>query len=118
MVNKVNSKSELIINGNILKALLSLIIPMSIGMFSLLVINLVDAYYIGKLGVLELSAISYAFPVLFTLMSFNIGIAIGISATVSKYIGQGDLYKAKKTVSNVMILIFLLMVLLSIVSFL
>ena len=66
MVNKVNSKSELIINGNILKALLSLIIPMSIGMFSLLVINLVDAYYIGKLGVLELSAISYAFPVLFT----------------------------------------------------
>ena len=118
MVNKVNSKSELIINGNILKALLSLIIPMSIGMFSLLVINLVDAYYIGKLGVLELSAISYAFPVLFTLMSFNIGIAIGISATVSKYIGQGDLYKAKKTVSNVMVLIFLLMVLLSIVSFL
>ena len=118
MVNKVNSKSELIINGNILKALLSLIIPMSIGMFSLLVINLVDAYYIGKLGVLELSAISYAFPVLFTLMSFNIGIAIGISATVSKYIGQGDLYKARKTVSNVMILIFLLMVLLSIVSFL
>ena len=118
MVNKVNSKSELIINGNILKALLSLIIPMSIGMFSLLVINLVDAYYIGKLGVLELSAISYAFPVLFTLMSFNIGIAIGISATVSKYIGQGDLYKAKKTVSNVMILIFLLMVLLSILSFL
>ena len=118
MVNKVNSKSELIINGNILKALLSLIIPMSIGMFSLLVINLVDAYYIGKLGVLELSAISYAFPVLFTLMSFNIGIAIGISATVSKYIGQGDLYKAKKTVTNVMVLIFLLMVLLSIVSFL
>ena len=117
MVNKVNSKSELIINGNILKALLSLIIPMSIGMFALLVINLVDAYYIGKLGVLELSAISYAFPVLFTLMSFNIGIAIGISATVSKYIGQGDLYKAKKTVSNVMVLIFLLMVLLSIVSF-
>ncbi len=118
MVNKVNSKSELIINGNILKALLSLIIPMSIGMFALLVINLVDAYYIGKLGVLELSAISYAFPVLFTLMSFNIGIAIGISATVSKYIGQGDLYKAKKTVANVMVLIFLLMVLLSIVSFL
>ena len=118
MAYQNNSKSELILNGNILSALLSLIIPMLIGMFALLVINLVDAYYIGKLGVLELSAISYAFPVLFTLMSFNIGIAIGISATVSKYIGQGDLYKAKKTVSNVMVLIFFLMVLLSILSFL
>ena len=118
MAYQNNSKSELILNGNILSALLSLIIPMLIGMFALLVINLVDAYYIGKLGVLELSAISYAFPVLFTLMSFNIGIAIGISATVSKYIGQGDLYKAKKTVSNVMVLIFFLMVLLSVLSFL
>ena len=98
MAYQKNSKSELILNGNILSALLSLIIPMLIGMFALLVINLVDAYYIGKLGVLELSAISYAFPVLFTLMSFNIGIAIGISATVSKYIGQGDLYKAKNRI--------------------
>ena len=117
MAYQNNSKSELILNGNILSALLSLVIPMLIGMFALLVINLVDAYYIGKLGVLELSAISYAFPVLFTLMSFNIGIAIGISATVSKYIGQGDLYKAKKTVANIMVLMFFLMVLLSILSF-
>ena len=98
MAYQNNSKSELILNGNILSALLSLIIPMLIGMFALLVINLVDAYYIGKLGVLELSAISYAFPVLFTLMSFNIGIAIGISATVSKYIGQVIYIKQKNRI--------------------
>ena len=77
-------RSDYIINGDILKVLLSLIIPMSIGMTALLIINLIDAYYIGKLGVLELSAISFAFPVLFTLMSFNIGIAIGSSAIISE----------------------------------
>ena len=75
-------RSDYIINGDILKVLLSLIIPMSIGMTALLIINLIDAYYIGKLGVIELSAISFAFPVLFTLMSFNIGIAIGASAII------------------------------------
>ena len=96
MAYKKISKSELIRNGNILSALLSLIIPMLIGMFALLVINLVDAYYIGKLGVLELSAISYAFPVLFTLMSFNIGIAIGISATVSNILAKAIYIKQKK----------------------
>ena len=64
----IRSRSEFIINGDIFKVLISLIIPMSIGMFALLVINLVDAFYIGKLGVMELSAISFAFPVLFTLM--------------------------------------------------
>ena len=57
-------RSDYIINGDILKVLLSLIIPMSIGMTALLIINLIDAYYIGKLGVIELSAISFAFPVL------------------------------------------------------
>ena len=107
-------RSDYIINGDILKVLLSLIIPMSIGMTALLIINLIDAYYIGKLGVLELSAISFAFTVLFTLMSFNIGIAIGASAIISKFIGQGDIYKTKKTVTNIFILIFLLM---SFVSF-
>ena len=111
-------RSDYIINGNILNVLLSLIIPMSIGMTALLIINLIDAYYIGKLGVLELSAISFAFPVLFTLMSFNIGIAIGSSAIISKFIGQGDIYKTKKTVTNIFILIFLLMCVVSFFCFL
>ena len=93
----IRSKSEFIISGDVLSVLMSLIIPMSVGMFALLVINLVDAFYIGKLGVLPLSAISFAFPVLFTIMSFNIGIAIGASASISKFIGQRDLYKAKIT---------------------
>ena len=110
----IRSRSEFIINGDIFKVLISLIIPMSIGMFALLVINLVDAFYIGKLGVMELSAISFAFPVLFTLMSFNIGIAIGASASISKLIGQGDFYKAKKTITNIFLLIFVLMFLISI----
>ena len=110
----IRSRSEFIINGDIFKVLISLIIPMSIGMFALLVINLVDAFYIGKLGVMELSAISFAFPVLFTLMSFNIGIAIGASASISKLIGQGDFYKAKKTITNIFLLIFVLMSLISI----
>ena len=59
----IRSRSEFIIKGDIFKVLISLIIPMSIGMFALLVINLVDAFYIGKLGVMELSAISFAFLV-------------------------------------------------------
>jgi len=114
----INSKSEFMISGDVLSVLMSLIIPMSVGMFALLVINLVDAFYIGKLGVLPLSAISFAFPVLFTIMSFNIGIAIGASASISKFIGQRNLYKAKITVTNIFILIFALMCFVSLLCFL
>ena len=113
----IRSKSEFIISGDVLSVLMSLIIPMSVGMFALLVINLVDAFYIGKLGVLHLSAISFAFPILFTIMSFNIGIAIGASASISKFIGQRDLYQAKITVTNIFILIFALMCFVSLLCF-
>ena len=51
-------------------------------------------------------------------MSFNIGIAIGASAIISKFIGQGDIYKTKKTVTNIFILIFLIMCFVSFFCFL
>ena len=106
--------TDTMLTGKVSSVLLSLVVPSIIGMFSLLIINLIDAFYIGKLGVLALSAISFSFPVLFTVMSFNIGIAIGTSAIISKCIGSGQINDAKQKVSNILLLIFIFMCLVSI----
>ena len=50
----MKNKSDLILSGPVSSALISLVLPMIFGMLSLFIINLVDAYYIGKLGVIEL----------------------------------------------------------------
>ena len=97
----MKNKSDLILSGQVSSALISLVLPMIFGMLSLFIINLVDAYYIGKLGVIELAAISFSFPVLFTIMSFNIGIAIGVSATISRFLGSGEKDKAKLIIGNI-----------------
>ena len=114
----MKNKSDLILSGQVSSALISLVLPMIFGMLSLFIINLVDAYYIGKLGVIELSAISFSFPVLFTVMSFNIGIAIGVSATISRFIGSGKNDKAKLVIGSILFLIFNFTLVISLVGFL
>ena len=114
----MKNKSDLILSGQVSSALISLVLPMIFGMLSLFIINLVDAYYIGKLGVIELSAISFSFPVLFTVMSFNIGIAIGVSATISRFIGSGKNDKAKLVIGSILFLIFNFTLLISLIGFL
>ena len=113
----MKNKSDLILSGPVSSALISLVLPMIFGMLSLFIINLVDAYYIGKLGVIELAAISFSFPVLFTIMSFNIGIAIGVSATISRFMGSGEKDKAKLIIGNIIFLIFGFTILVSVIGF-
>ncbi len=76
--------------------------PMIIGMFMLFTFNLVDTLFISMLGTEPLSAISFTFPVTFMVLSMAIGLGIGTSAVVAKYLGRDEFEKAKQasTVTN------------------
>ena len=73
--------------GPVGQSLISLAIPMIFGLISILLINLVDTFYISMIGVRELVAISFTFPVTFTLMSFSFGMGISTAAIISRTIG-------------------------------
>lgn len=76
--------------------------PMIIGMLMLFTFNLVDTLFISMLGTEPLSAISFTFPVTFMVLSLAIGLGIGTSAVVAKYLGCDECEKAKQasTVTN------------------
>ena len=80
-------------NGPVGPTLIRLAIPMILGLVSILLINVVDTFYISLIGVRELVAISFTFPVTFTLMSFSFGIGIGAAVVISHAIGEGDPHK-------------------------
>lgn len=88
--------------GPIGSTLINMTLPMILGMFMMFSFNLVDTFFISMLGTEALSAISFTFPVTFTIMSLAIGLSIGTSAVVAKYIGRGETEKAKEasTVTN------------------
>ncbi len=99
--NKASARQKLT-DGPITPILINMTIPMIVGMVMMFSFSLVDTFFVSLLGTEALSAISFTFPVTFTIMSLAIGLSIGTSAVVAKYIGRGEVEKAKQasTVTN------------------
>ncbi|MGQ8364055.1 MATE family efflux transporter [Glaciecola sp. 1036] len=89
-------------------------VPMILGMTMLMTFSLVDTFFVSLLGTVELAAISFTFPVTFTIISLTIGLGIGTSAVIGKYLGSGDSSEAKALASGAMMLSVLLVAALSI----
>lgn len=76
--------------GKVSGGLLSLTIPMILGISSNLVAALFETYLIGLIGTDELAAYSFTFPVIGALTSFMLGISIGLSSVLARAVGGGD----------------------------
>lgn len=89
-----------------------------VGMLMLMSFNLIDTYFIGLLGTEPLAAISFTFPITFTIISLAIGLGIGTSAVIAKARGSGNVDAAKDDGFAALILSFLLVSVLAFVTFL
>lgn len=63
---------------------------MTWGLFSLVAFNLVDTYFVSRMGTVKLAAISFTFPVVMVVGSIALGLGIGVSSAISRAVGQGD----------------------------
>ena len=104
---KDNNNTYNLVDGSIQRSLMRMTTPMIIGMLALFTFQLVDTWFISFLGTESLTAISFTFPVTFTVMSLAIGLGIGASAVVAKALGSSQFEKAKEaaTVINYISLI-------------
>ena len=96
------------LHGPIFATLISLTGPMIIGMILLMTFGLVDTFFVSMLGTDELAAISFTFPVTFTVISLNIGLGIGTSAIIGRCLGGGNTSQAKAYGSGALILSFVM----------
>lgn len=108
MSSSKNKNSYNLTEGSIQKSLIRMTTPMIIGMLMLFTFSLVDTLFISFLGTESLTAISFTFPVTFTIMSLAIGLGIGASAVVGKYLGRSDFDKAKEASTVINYISFLL----------
>lgn len=93
-------------------------IPMIYGMVLLMTFNLVDTFFVGLLGTQPLAAISFTFPVTFTVLSLTIGLGIGTSAVIAKLLGKKDQCTAKDAATASMYLAAIIVASLSFVGYL
>lgn len=61
MAKKYNR--DLILNGNVLKAILSIAVPVAINSFLQTMYNLTDTFWLGKIGKEQLASINLITPV-------------------------------------------------------
>jgi putative MATE family efflux protein len=95
MAKSSTAKKLDLLNDPVTQTLKQMTIPMIYGMVLLMTFNLVDTFFVGLLGTLPLAAISFTFPITFTLISLMIGLGIGTSAVIAKFLGAKDLDSAK-----------------------
>jgi len=83
--------------GDILPHVFRMAIPMTIGIGAIISFSLADTYFIGLLGATELAAISFTFPVTTLLFNMIFGLAIAMSAVISRKIGAGKIDEVRTT---------------------
>lgn len=106
------SRFELLEKEDISKALLKLSIPMVMGMMIQVFYNLVDTYFIGKLGdANQLAAANIAFPVFVLLMAIANIIGTGAASYISRCLGKKQYDEVSKTTS----VSFLLLIVISLI---
>ncbi len=81
--------------------------PMLLGNVFQQLYNVVDSIIVGKyIGKEALAAVGSSFPIIFALISFIIGIAIGSTVIISQYFGAKDYEKVKRAIDTLYIFIF------------
>lgn len=88
------SEAAKMTRGTIRGHLVTQTLPMVIAVAAVMSIGLVDAYFIGQLGINELAAISFIFPISMTLSSLGVGVSVGINSVIARSLGEGNTLRA------------------------
>ena len=76
--------------GPIASTLVRLSAPMLVGILAMMAFNVIDTFFVGRLGTIPLAAMTLTFPVVMVIGTFTLGLGVGAMAVISQSIGAGD----------------------------
>ncbi len=97
--------------------LVKLTIPSIFGMLGLMIFNIVDTYFVAKLGTEELAAISFTFPLVILFASLTLGLGTGIMVLFSRAAGSHNVQEQRRLATSGLILAVLVASLITIIGF-
>ncbi|MEA1992855.1 MAG: MATE family efflux transporter [Euryarchaeota archaeon] len=106
-----------IINGDITKTLLTLGWPLMIGNLLHTMYNVIDTFWLGKLGKEALAAPTNTWPIVSLMMALGMGAAVAAVALVSQYMGAEKKEMANKAATQVFVFMFIIAIVISILGF-
>ena len=116
MENTVNNDKDLT-QGAVARHVARLSGFMMLGMLSFNLATLCETIYVGMVGTNELAAISFTYPLVFTLQAVSMGLSVGASSVVARSIGLGDMQKVRLLTTHCLLLSIMFTTLLGIIVF-
>ena len=117
MNEKLTKYQDQILNGNIGKTLLMLGWPLMIGGLLHTLYNLIDMFWLGKLGKEAIAAPANTWPIVWLMISLGMGAGIAGIALVSQYIGAQKKEMANKAATQVFVFMFTIAIVIGIAGF-
>ena len=77
------------------RLLFTMAAPISLGMLSTFLFQIIDTFFVGKLGAAELAALAFASTVYFLFVGIFVGLSVGVSSVVARAAGAGDQAKTQ-----------------------
>ena len=102
----MKKNSAKLTNAPVGRTLFNMTVPMVFGMVAMVAFNLVDTFFIGRLGTRELAALTFTFPVILAINSLTLGIGMGTTVAVARAIGRDD-YKSARHLTTASLLLAL-----------
>ncbi len=104
--------------GNLHRSILSLSLPVIVGHTFIIALELIDAFFLGRLGSAPLAAVTMAGAIIFFLSTFGAGLGIGTVALVARAFGERKYAQAHHIGAQAFILGFGMSLALGIAGFL
>ena len=89
---------------------------MILGFLAMTVGQLIEIFYIGKVGKAELAAVTFMFPISMSLNALTRGIGIGAATLIAQSMGAGDREQTAMTVTHCYILVLIFTIAVSLVG--
>ena len=103
--------------GKIFNSLISLALPIIFANILQTTYQLIDTFWLGRLGADAVAAVSLSFPVLFLVLSIGSGLTLAGTVMVAQYKGAGNQEMVNYSSSQSVLLILLISILLAILSY-
>lgn len=103
MKSSSSKNTELILHGNLYKAILYLAVPIVLNSFIQTVYNLTDTYWLGKIGSDPMAAITLVSPVQNIIINVGSGITVAGSVLISQSIGAGKKDNARSMANHLFV---------------
>ncbi len=116
--SKHQARHAKLTEGPILRSLLTLAVPLILANILQAAYQLIDAFWVGRLGGNAVAAVSVSFPVMFLSISLGLGFAVAGSILIAQYFGAKDHRNVDHVAAQTILMIILISVFLGIIGYL